>query len=154
MVIEFLFVISWAWIPIASELVLSLNVCIRFMRCNVMLICLQMLTMKFIFDLKREVLHFVLAFQIVIMELFLNAHESYIVILVLWCLQYHSITFGFMQSLLNSVLVHGNKLSGFGKHSITPSKLIKKVTVDEVFRHIETNQHFFLTHYKGSTRGW
>jgi hypothetical protein len=62
MVIEFLFVISWAWIPIASELVLSLNVCIRFMRCNVMLICLQMLTMKFIFDLKREVLHFVLAF--------------------------------------------------------------------------------------------
>jgi hypothetical protein len=55
MVIVFLFFISWAWIPIVSELVLSLNECIRFITHNVMLICLQMLTMKFIFDLKREV---------------------------------------------------------------------------------------------------
>jgi hypothetical protein len=46
----------------------------------------KVLIWKFIFDLKGEVLHFVLAFQIVIMELFLNAHESYIVMLVLWCL--------------------------------------------------------------------
>ncbi len=50
MVIVFLFFIPWAWRRIASELVLSLNVCIRFIRRNVMLIWLQMLTMKFISD--------------------------------------------------------------------------------------------------------